>query len=368
MAKILFSVAGEGRGHAARVATMADRLKARHEVVILASHQAQEMLVGRYPDPIGRVRVRQIPGLRFEYSEQKLDLIRSTLGGLAFLAGVRRHVRNVEAIIDAEQPDLGVVDFEGLLPRAADRAGLPYISLSHQHFITAFDLSDLPARLWWKAWAMRPAIWLHHATQRETIISGFFEAPLRQCWKQLPVTVVGPLLRPEIRAARVSDRGHVLSYLRTSTPPAVFELLARLPRPVRIYGLGARPSAGNLSFHPFDEQAFVADLASSTAYLGAAGNQSLGEALHLGKPVLALPERKHFEQRINAHFIEAMGCGACCPLELATWPTFTNFFDNLETYRLSTTLRQGRMDGGPDVERRIEDHLARTVPARTMAA
>lgn len=44
MSKILYGVAGEGRGHAMRARTIVEALRAEHEIVIYAPQCAYEML------------------------------------------------------------------------------------------------------------------------------------------------------------------------------------------------------------------------------------------------------------------------------------------------------------------------------------
>jgi len=48
----------------------------------------------------------------------------------------------------------------------------------------------------------------------------------------------------------------------------------------------ARDDGQSLSFHPVDNDAFVRDLVTCEAAITTAGNQLIGEAFHLGKPVL----------------------------------------------------------------------------------
>lgn len=81
-------------------------------------------------------------------------------------------------------------------------------------------------------------------------------------------------------------------------------------REVRMYGLGAQPRRGNLVFRDIDEHRFLEDLATCDAMISTAGNQLVGEALYLAKPVLVLPEARNFEQYINAHFLARSGAGA----------------------------------------------------------
>jgi hypothetical protein len=94
-------------------------------------------------------------------------------------------------------------------------------------------------------------------------------------------------------------------------------------------------------------------LASSSALISTAGNQLVGEALFLGKPVLAFPEARNFEQYINAHFLAQSGAGAWAEMEKVTPGHVTGFLDQLETYRGS--IQRSRMNGLPatmDVLRR----------------
>jgi uncharacterized protein (TIGR00661 family) len=76
---------------------------------------------------------------------------------------------------------------------------------------------------------------------------------------------------------------------------------------VRLYGQGTQPADGNIEYRAVEEQGFLADLASCYALISNAGNQLVGEALFLRKPMLALPEPGNFEQAVNAHFLRAGG-------------------------------------------------------------
>ena len=84
MARILYSMAGEGRGHATRVRTMVEALRHEHELVLLAPDEAYEFLAPKYPSPASNVFVRRIPGLRFHYTRSRLNLTKSLLAGAAF--------------------------------------------------------------------------------------------------------------------------------------------------------------------------------------------------------------------------------------------------------------------------------------------
>jgi uncharacterized protein (TIGR00661 family) len=357
MAKIFYSMAGEGRGHATRVRSMVEQLRHEHELVLFAPDQAYEFLAPRYPAGFPNVEVRRVPGLRFHYTRGRLDLMRSAMRGLSYLWRLPGLVRQLKRTIREERPDLVIADFDAALPRAARACKVPFVSLNHQHFLVACDLSSLPAGLQRQAWLMKMGVHAYHQGQDATIVSSFFRAPLRR--KYASVLQVGPLLRPEICKAARTCGEFLLSYLRQNTPSRALDLLKTAGREVRVYGLGKRKPDGPLRFCPLDEQTFVDDLAGCAALVGAAGNQTLGESLFLGKPVLALPEQDHHEQLINSHFLRQMGGGDFTTVETFERPHLTRFLNRLDEYQDNLASHRGHLDGTPAALAEIRRFLPR---------
>lgn len=366
MAKLAISLCGEGRGHATRISTLVERLDRDHEIVIYTSADALAFLREHLADRHPRVRLEEIPGVVFEYTGGRLDVMRSIAAGLDYQA--RQLGPLVDRLIqelDTFGADLAITDFEPALPRAAGRLGIPLVSVDHQHFLLAYDLDALPWSLQWNAWFMGHAVWMYVSESADTVVSAFFRPPLRRGWEH--VVQVGPLLRQEILAAHPRDEGFVLSYLRRHTPFSVIEALADCGLPVRVYGLGHREHVGGCSFHAIDDARFVADLAACRCLVAAAGNQLIGEALHLGKPMLVLPERAHSEQLMNSHFLDAMGCGGFTLLEETDGERVRSFLAGLDRFAPALAAVRGRMDGTDDVLRVIEHRLAQRRAAAATA-
>jgi len=362
VARIAISLCGEGRGHATRVSTLVDRLEADHEVLVWTSADALEFLRHRFAAVHPRVRVEEIPGVVFEYTGGRLDVMKSIAAGLDYQARllgplVDRMISELEAF----GAEIAITDFEPALPRAAGRLGIPLLSVDHQHFLLAYDLDALPWTLQWNAWFMSHAVWMYVMEASDTVVSAFFRPPLRRGWQH--VVQVGPLLRREILDARPRDDGFILSYLRRQTPFSAIEALADCGLPVRVYGLGTREPVGRVSFHAINDGSFVADLAACRGLVSAAGNQLIGEALHLGKPMLVLPERAHAEQLMNSHFLKTMGCGDFCLLEETTPERIRAFVEGLAEFAAPLAAVCGRMDGTDDVLRVIRHRLAALHPA-----
>ena len=374
MPRIAISLCGEGRGHATRISTLVERLAPGHELLVYTSADAHGFLRRQFAGLEDRVRLEEIPGVVFQYTAGRLDVMRSIAAGLDYQARqlgplVDRMIRELEAF----GGDLAITDFEPALPRAAGRLGVPVVSVDHQHFLLAYDLDSLPWSLQWNAWFMSRAVWMYVTEAADTVVSAFFRPPLRRGWEH--VVQVGPLLRREIVAARPADEGFVLSYLRRHTPFSAVEAIAACGLPVRIYGLGEREPLGGCSFHAIDERRFVADLAASRCLVSAAGNQLIGEALHLGKPLLVLPERAHSEQLMNSHFLAAMGCGEFALLEEVTPERVREFLARLDGFAPALAAVRGRMDGTDAVleviahrlEQRLRPATAPAAPPRAPA-
>jgi len=368
MARIAIGVCGEGRGHAARACTLIERLGSRHEYLVASTAEALDLVAARTGGAI--VRLIDLPGIRFVYRHGRLDVSRSIAAGLWY------GWRDLPAILDRAAhalaefgADLVITDFEPVLPRAARRLGIPLISIDHQHFLLAYDLRTLPPGLRWQAACMGLAVRLYVHDAADTVVSAFFRPAVRPGWQH--VVQVGPLLRRAVLDARPRDGGFIVSYLRRHTPPRILAALASCGLPVRVYGLGPRESAAGVTFRGIDESRFVEDLAGCTAVVAAGGNQLIGEALHLGKAVLAIPEAAHAEQRMNGHFLRAMGCGDCVTLEQVDAGRIRDFLAGLDGRRPALARHVGMMDGAAETARVVENRLrslGRALPEREAAA
>ncbi len=356
MATILYSLAGEGRGHAARARAMIDALGGEHRFVVLTSGDAF-----RFLEPFYRtnenVEVRRIPGVRFQYADGRMNLPRSIGAGLVFKHRIPRFTARVREIVRRAAPALAVVDFEPLLPRVARELGVPVVSLDHQHFLVTYDLSSLPLSLRRWAWGMRLAVALYRIRPEKIIVSAFFRPPLKKGWEG--AIQVGPLLRREVHQYHPTKEGYLLSYLRHTSPPAVLEGLKRVDREVRVYGLGARPSDTNLVFKPIHERTFLEDLSGCAGVVAATGNQLIGESLFFGKPFFGIPERLHHEQRINAYFLQQMGCGDWRFLEDVGREDFVGFSETLHTYAEGLGETRGRIDATQTAAEEIRRMISR---------
>jgi uncharacterized protein (TIGR00661 family) len=352
MGKVFYSVGGEGRGHATRVRAMVEDLRKDHSVRIYAPAHAYELLSLAYRH--SEVEVKGIRGIISKYDGQKrLDYLRTGLHSMQFMLGIPALVHDMQLEIEAESPDLVITDFEPALPRAAQRCGVPFISLNHQHFLSTYDLSSLPDHLKRRVNLMGRVVQSYYSGQLETIVSSFYFPPLKPGLEN--VTQIGVLLRPEILSAPTEERGHLIVYLRRFASAKILESLERLGCEIRVYGLGSRPPSGKLRFYDIDVLRFVEDLASSRALICTAGNQLVGESLYLGKPVLAMPEPNNLEQYMNAHYLQESGAGMWTEMEKLAPEVIEHFLSRLAEFR--SCIDKKRMYGNPQALKIIQKHL-----------
>src|SRR5262249_6000619 len=147
------------------------------------------------------------------------------------------------------------------------------------------------------------------------------------------------------KRAQSSEGDYLLVYLNKGQHlflSKVEHTLRLLDLPVVVYGTPFRGEIENLDFRAPSNDGFIRDLANCRAVLSTAGNQLIGEAIYLGKPILAAPEDA-FEQRLNAHMVEHMGVGMRANLSTLSPSDVDRFLGNDTFYR--SNMRDHRGDG-----------------------
>jgi len=338
--RIWYSVQGEGRGHASRALTLSASLRERGcDVHLFAGGDAQELL-GSDPQLV------KIPSLGFHRAGTRISLALTLFAHLRHTTELLGQHGAVSGIFDQARqhgaPDLVVSDFEPFLPRWADRNRIPWMSIDHQHALTdtvlprVSPLIDLEGRI------LSAAVdWL--VPSRHRMVSSFHHFPARA---GSAARFVGCFLRPEIARAVPTDRGHVCVYLKdpdllgkvahlaASRPDLVFEIWTDSV-------LALPPNATRRAPHPVD---FLRSLSSCRWLLTTAGNQLLGEALRLEKPVFAIPAPGQTEQIYNALALVDSGCGDWCLPESLTPDRIELFLGSHRKFARACRLRRANAD------------------------
>jgi uncharacterized protein (TIGR00661 family) len=335
--RIAYGVHGYGRGHATRSLAVLPELARRHELLILAGGEAHAAIWPDFP-------VVRIPTLGYYYGRgARRSNWRTFQRNFAPVMDLVLRGPAFQAVLDALRdfrPDVVISDAEAWTHRAARRLRIPRIGFDH-FGIMAYCKPRLPL---WDRLISRRDVRVYKALMgqpQRVIVSSFYDAPPARPG----VRVVGPLLRPEVRAVRPTRGSYLLAYFNNGLhqfTPKVEAELRRLEQRVLVYGTQRQGSLGNLDFRPPSNLPFIEDLAGCRAVISTAGNQLVGEAMHLGKPMLVMPE-DCVEQRLNAAAVERMGIGMRVALRGLTAEVIQRFLS--QEARLAANVRRQARDG-----------------------
>ncbi|MBO4336230.1 MAG: teichoic acid biosynthesis protein [Desulfovibrio sp.] len=347
MARILYGVHGTGHGHAMRGLTLARKLT-QHEFLFVANDDALKVLEPEFP-------VYRLPNLGTVFTNYKVDFLATIGRAIPLLVQSERYLEQLAALIRDFSPDVCMTDLEYFVPRAAARAGLPCLTLDHQHIITCCR-HKLPCNLLWDTLVqgLTPRF-LFRPTEANLLIS-FYAPPLLPRYH---ARIAPPLLRDTVLALTPKDDGHVLVYQSNSTHAALIDFLRTATRRT-CYVFGYGKTSGHLDnvyFMPKSEEGFLRLLASC-AYVVQGGSHTLmSEALYLGKPILSLPLGAMVEQRYNALYLERLGYGISADMRSLTSDLLARFEENLPRYQAA--IKQGNFLGNALIYDLV-DRFART--------
>jgi len=317
---VLYGVVGEGMGHATRSRVVIEHLLGRgHAVCVVVSGRAYGFLRRvfadrRGTDP-GQASVREIVGLHLVYEEGEVDKSESLWSNLETAPqGVRHNLRVYKEVVGDFAPDVVISDFESWAYFFGRNHGIPVISIDNMQIINRcrheLDVKSGPSGMPSVDYGIaRLSVKLKLPGAWHYLVSSFFHPPVRK----RRTTLVPPILRPEILAARREPGEHVLVYQTSDSNTGLLRVLSGIPIPFRVYGLGTERSpdlGSNVELRPFSQTDFVDDLRTARAVIAGGGYSLMGEAVHLRVPMLAVPLRKQFEQELNARYLAQQGYGA----------------------------------------------------------
>ena len=304
--KVLYGVVGEGMGHAMRSRVTLEHLVAQeHEVEIMASGRATDFLAKRFEG------VNRIHGLHMIYEENRVRRGKTLWSNvLTGATGVPKNIAAYFELIKDFKPEVVISDFESWTYLYAKAHRLPILSIDNMQIINRCThppeiLEGHDADFQFTRAFVKGK--LPFCTRY--LITTFFYPPIRKP----DTTLVPPILRPEILAAKRRPGDHLLVYQTAEGNAALSETLARTGLECRIYGMRRgiteEQVEGNLRYRPFGEAGFIDDLASSRGVIAGGGFTLMGEAVYLHKPMLAVPLAHQFEQVLNARYLEREGYG-----------------------------------------------------------
>jgi uncharacterized protein (TIGR00661 family) len=355
--RIVYGVHGYGRGHATRTLAVLPHLAAHHRVLVVAGGDAYQAIAPDY-------NVVRIPTLGFAYDigrgprrRSNWQTFRHNLPGMLDLVCGGPTLALVRDAIAEFAPDLVIADAEAYTHHAAAALKIPRIGFDHIGIMTHCR-PELAAGDWLESWVDTSVYRLLVGRPERVIVSSFYHAEPRRPG----IRVVGTLPRQEIRGLRPRRGEHLLVYLnrgRDQLHAGILRTLEEVGCPVHIYGTPRRGRVGALTFLPPSNLPFLEDLASCRAVVSTAGNQLVGEAMFLGKPILVFPERC-VEQRMNALAVERLGIGMRADFRDFTPTRLRAFLQQLDGF--SANIARHVRDGLPEALAALEQFLGELSP------
>lgn len=344
MANILYGVNGEGAGHSTRANEVLSHLVSQgHRVHVASFDRGLQNLKDKF-------EVTEIYGFRFAYVNNRVRYKRTIAKNLITVPQAAKSLSRLNTLVDDAHIDLVITDFEPLTCHIAHKRRLPVVSIDNQHCLTNAVVS-YPRQYRRDAAAAKIVTRLMTPRANAYLVISFFTAPIRK-----PNTFLfPPLLRRDILDAAPVEGDHILVYV-TSPAPDLAKLLGSVRGRFIAYGFGREGAneQGNITFKKPSLQGFFTDLVQAKAVIANAGFSLVTEALHLGKPYLAVPVRHQFEQIFNAYWVEKEGYGAYW--ESLNKERVESFLYNIPHYR--ETLSGYPRSGNDALLRKLDDLIA----------
>jgi uncharacterized protein (TIGR00661 family) len=303
--RILYGVTGEGMGHATRSKVILEHLLSRgHQIEIIVSGRAHAFLTRTFPS----LKVHEIEGLSMVYEDNRVRKSKTFVALLKKLPRIADNYEEITRISEGFDPELVISDFESTAYFYSKERELPVLSIDNMQILNRCELEiEIPEEER-NSWRMAKSVVkakLPHC-DHYLITTFFYPTVTRKRTSLYP-----PILRDGIldAKARATTSDHVVVYQTSDSFTELVPTLRTMPGKFFVYGLKRNETLGNVILKDFSEAGFVDDLASARAVIAGGGFSLMGEAVYLGKPMLAVPLKGQFEQTANALYLEKLGYG-----------------------------------------------------------
>lgn len=325
--KIVYTICGDGNGHAFRSSVVIDHLLQQgHQVALFSSHKGFEVLQAKYPS------VTEIHGWSLMYRGTRVKKSQTIARNMLQMRHWPKDLKRITSAVKAFKPEVVISDFDPAGALIATLYDLPLISIDNQHILISAKLK-IPTKEYGEYFLARAYTEAVLPQRDHTLITSFFYPELKKQY-QKNTEIFPSLIRPEVWSARtrIVTGSAIVVYQTTDSTEELLQIVRQSNEQFIIYKASSELAAEpNVIARTFSPQQMVEDLAAAKGVMANGGFTVLSESLYLGKPILSLPIHWQYEQKLNARQIEALGYGRSCDhlsLEL-----FNDWLSNLQRYR-----------------------------------
>ena len=323
MANILFGICRVGKGHLVRSEIAIDYLlKQGHKILIITGGENYSYLLKKYKN------VHDVGGLELDFKNNKISSLGTILKNIKKISIKNyRLLKKIENEIIKFSPDYAITDWEPFTSLIANKYNITLISYDNQHYLLYGDYKikkqDYASYL-----KTKPFLNVLVRKPKYSIITAL---PGMKMIPKPNVILINSPLRKEIINSKPKDGDYLLIYHSIGTDPKIQEILKKMRIKTIIYGFNANKKIENITLKKFNEKEFINDLINCKAVICSAGFTLLSEAIYLKKPILAIPIKEHFEQILNARYIEENNYGMCA--KDFTTESFVSFITQIRNYK-----------------------------------
>ena len=298
---------------------------ALQRILARAGHEVAGVIIGRPGDrvvPSFFCEKMDAPVTYIESPRLVLDDKQQGVRPFATVGRSLKRMRSLQASFDVidrqiqtHRPDIVINFYEpmGGLYYGWNQPAIPMVSIAHHYMFLHPSYrfpQGFPVRRRLMKWYTRLTAW---GASRCLALSLYpaLDVPEKR------LTVLPPLLRDGLFAQPLGQtEPFVLVYILNSGYAEDIIKWHEAHPDTPLHCFWDRPDASpveryddTLTFHQIDDEKFLTLMAQCRGIACTAGFESIGEAMYLNKPVLAVPVGGHFEQRCNALDVERAGGG-----------------------------------------------------------
>lgn len=321
--RILYSLCGEGLGHAIRSAIVIEYLiRNNYDVIVFASDRAYQYLSMKFNN------IHEINGFNTVYENNSVRNKKTFTYNMKDVpSDLQKNMSKMYKLAREFKPDVVVSDFEFYSNLLSHILKIPLISVDNMHVIT--DARYKTSSKYMKDRIFAEAV-VHAFIQKpkKTLIYSYFYPPLKD---PEDTRYINSLIRDEIKKLKPTQKDYILVYQTSDSNEKLIELL-KMNKDIefRIYGFHRDERDENLLYRSFTEEILYNDLKDARCVIANGGFSFITEALELKKPVLSIPVNKQFEQILNAIYIQKLGYGE--HHDKINQRILDNFLENVDTY------------------------------------
>jgi len=338
--RYLFVVQGEGRGHLTQALSLKSLLEQNgHEVVsVMVGCSAKRRLPDFFVEKTASVLSKfQSPNFMPMPKDKKPFLLASILYNIMLIPVYIESILTIRRTIKQERPDIVVNFYELLcgLTYGVFKPTAPMVNIAHQYYFQTENFKYTGANKFQFKLLNLYSTFTSLAASKVLALSFRNE----ETEQYTDITIVPPLLRPEVLSKSVSNGNYIHGYMLNSGYVDELAAWCAENKQERLHFFWDKKTersvteiSDNLTMHALSDSRFLKYMSGAKAYATTGGFESVCEAMYMQKPVLMVPT--HIEQECNVIDAQVSGAGVS-----ATEFKLSLLIDFIPTYKPDSAYR-----------------------------